>query len=220
MLAQRRQTMTVHIRRHFRAGIKHCVPLITLLLCVGAVRAQGVSTHSFAGCAFPDTAQAQCFNDTVEIACPAPGEAFYGQDAQYGTSASTPSYTIHEPVAGSQVTVDNRTGLMWASTGSNNGNTATWVNAIPSCEGSTFAGFTDWRLPNVLELASLVRYGPVGAPYINRTAFPGTVSGFYWASTTYVPDTAYAWYVLFTNGNVSVNLKTNLYRVRCVRGGP
>ena len=31
----------------------------------------------------PDTGQTKCYNDSVEITCPEPGEDFYGQDAQY-----------------------------------------------------------------------------------------------------------------------------------------
>ena len=31
----------------------------------------------------PDTGQTKCYNDTVEIPCPAPGEPFYGQDGNY-----------------------------------------------------------------------------------------------------------------------------------------
>ena len=33
----------------------------------------------------PDTGQTKCYNDTVEIPCPSPGQPFYGQDAQYQT---------------------------------------------------------------------------------------------------------------------------------------
>jgi hypothetical protein len=36
---------------------------------------------SFAG-GLPDTGQTECYNDAAEIACPAPGEGFYGQDAR------------------------------------------------------------------------------------------------------------------------------------------
>ncbi len=45
---------------------------------------------SFAG-GLPDTGQTKSYNDTAEIACPAPGQDFYGQDAQYSTNPR--SYT-------------------------------------------------------------------------------------------------------------------------------
>ena len=39
----------------------------------------------------PDTGQTKCYNDSVEITCPEPGEDFYGQDAQY--QLNPPSFT-------------------------------------------------------------------------------------------------------------------------------
>ena len=39
----------------------------------------------------PDTGQTKCYNNTAEIPCPAPGEAFYGQDGNY--TINLPSYT-------------------------------------------------------------------------------------------------------------------------------
>jgi hypothetical protein len=214
--------MSNRLRQYLLAGIKYCAHGIIGALLYVPASAQGVSTHSFAGCAFPDTAQAQCFNATVAIACPTGvNDAFYGQDAQYGATASTPSYTIYEPVAGKQVTVDNRTGLMWASTGSNNGNTASLANGITSCENSTFAGFRDWRLPNVRELGSIVLYGKTGTLYIDAGAFPNTASNSYWSSTSYPPpNQTNGWLIQFNTGITGADTKTFVHYVRCVRGGP
>ena len=39
----------------------------------------------------PDTGQTKCYNATVEITCPSPGQPFYGQDANY--SINPMSYT-------------------------------------------------------------------------------------------------------------------------------
>lgn len=86
--------------------------------------------------------------------------------------------------------------------------------------GGGYANYTDWRLPNVRELMSIVDYGAAAAPRINTTAFPDTVSGVYWTSTTYVPGTTLAWIVNFNNGGVNTNGKTTTTYVRCVRGGP
>ena len=194
---------------------------LTLLTCLaGVAGAAGGAVHSFSGCGFPDTGQTLCYDNQ---ATPAPGACPHGnpgQDGDRSVSADQPSYTIYNPVAGSSVTVDNRTGLMWASTGSNNGNTAVWTDALLSCENSTFAGYSDWRLPNVRELASIVDYGAANAPFINTTAFPGTQSNGYWTSTTYMPTTTKAWDVFFDFGNVSIGNKTTNNYVRCVRGGP
>ncbi len=45
----------------------------------------------------PDTGQTKCYDDSGEITCPQPGEAFYGQDAQY--TINPPSYTKLVPLA-------------------------------------------------------------------------------------------------------------------------
>jgi hypothetical protein len=41
--------------------------------------------------AVPDTGQNKCYDASVEITCPSPGQAFYGQDAQYNINPM--SYT-------------------------------------------------------------------------------------------------------------------------------
>jgi len=50
---------------------------------------------------------------------------------------------------------DNLTGLMWARAMNMFGN-CTWTNAISNCNAVSYGGYTDWRLPNVRELQSLV----------------------------------------------------------------
>ncbi len=42
-----------------------------------------LSSMALAGWPIPDSGQTKCYNDTAEIPCPAPGEDFYGQDANY-----------------------------------------------------------------------------------------------------------------------------------------
>jgi hypothetical protein len=67
----------------------------------------------------PDTGQIKCYNNTVEIPCPQPGEPFYGQDAQYGSN--TQSYTKLDatdndlPTSATSWAMvrDNVTGLIW-----------------------------------------------------------------------------------------------------------
>lgn len=106
---------------------------------------------------------------------------------------------------------DNRTGLMWQkeyATGK------TWQQALKYCEDSTYAGYSDWRLPNKNELASLLDPGKSSAPYSN---FPDMPSDWFWSSSTYVFNTDFAWGVPFYYGNVSYRNKTYNGYVRCVR---
>ncbi len=101
--------------------------------------------------------------------------------------------------------------------------------------GGGFAGHTDWRIPNVNELQSIVNYqnlSPAVDTAFNTSCAAGctvlTCSctqsfffGDYWPSTTYQDFPGYAWYVSFFSGYVdsSNGGKSNSYSVRAVRGG-
>ena len=120
---------------------------------------------------------------------------------------------------------DNVTGLMWAKDGAGagclNNSSVVWSSAIDWAVGLTFDGYSDWRLPNVTELQSiLVRDAGQGSPYINATYFTGTKSGSYWTATTPPYAADFAMMVDFNNGGVSCDVKsTYRYYVRAVRGG-
>lgn len=98
--------------------------------------------------------------------------------------------------------------------------TYTWANALNYCKNLTLAGKT-WRLPSVNELKTIVDRGQSAVPFINQTAFPGTVALSYWSASTSVPGPTLAWSVPFSNGNVYYLLpKTDSGYVRCVSAGP
>jgi hypothetical protein len=50
--------------------------------------------------------------------------------------------------------VDPSTGLMWA--GKDNGKAVTWHKAVSYCRNLRLAGYSDWRMATLYELASLV----------------------------------------------------------------
>lgn len=161
-------------------------------------------------------------HDLPDTGQPTPGyTATFGEDCDYNPAATQMSYTDN----GLTVT-DNLTGLMWvedgSSAGCNSGGSLNWENAITFCEGLVYGGYDDWRLPNVKELFSIVEHHVIGtgAPYINQTSFPNTVSNWYWTSTTYVPFSSSAWGVDFNVGNVGGFFKTDNKYVRPVRAGP
>jgi hypothetical protein len=94
----------------------------------------------------------------------------------------------------------------------------TWDNAIAYCEGLSLGGFTDWRLPNIEELKSIVDVTTYN-PAINTAYFPTTVSAGYWSSASCAPGTpSYAWFVDFSYGRMGSSNKTSTHYVRCVRG--
>ena len=86
----------------------------TLALLIAAVCSTGQSSaegspdaRSFT---IVDTGQTRCYGSTQEIAAPAAGRAFYGQDAQYAGNA--PGYRDN----GDGTVTDLNTGLTWAAT--------------------------------------------------------------------------------------------------------
>ncbi len=106
-----------------------------------------------------DTGQSQCFNTRDVITPPQPGEAFYGQDAQY--QGHSPSYTDN----GDGTVTDNVTGLMWQQSSDLNGDGRITVDdkltaseALEGADSFDLAGYDDWRLPSIKELYSLILF--------------------------------------------------------------
>jgi hypothetical protein len=126
--------------------------------------------------------------------------------------SATSSFTDN----GNGTVTDNVTGLMWQQV---DDTPTIWRNAIPYCENLTLASYTDWRLPNVKELSSLVddtRSNPAFNPaYIVITSVDPP---FYWSSSTLALDTTAAWSVNSYNGETGYWNKLNAVYVRCVRG--
>ncbi len=95
------------------------------------------------------------------------------------------------------------------------GSSTTWQAAIDRCEALELDGYSDWRLPNINELKSIVDRSKVN-PAI-AVGFENTSSHYYWSSTSYEDYRDSAWFVYFYNGDVSHYLKGNNFYVKCVR---
>ncbi|MDD5011978.1 MAG: DUF1566 domain-containing protein, partial [Phycisphaerae bacterium] len=128
----------------------------------------------------------------------------------------TPASGAHFTKAGN-LTTDNGTGLMWVADhaaigtvgGYNFASTMSWSDAllaVTALNSAAYGGYSDWRLPNIKELQSIVDYGRVG-PAIDTTYFPNAQSYSYWSSTTLAGGTVYAWYVYFDDGYVGYDNK-------------
>ena len=131
--------------------------------------------------------------------------------------ANTKTNTFHDNGNGS--VSDIATGLMWQKRDDNVARL--YAGAIANCDGLTLAGESDWRLPNIKELTSLVDYR-VDDPAIDGSLFPGTNSARYWSVTSVESSSNEAWIVQFFTGRAEYISKVfagetvNVY-VRCVR---
>jgi len=116
---------------------------------------------------------------------------------------------------GTSVLIDYLTGLMWAK--SANALPRTWAAAVDYANQSTYAGFDDWRLPNLREMRSLLHYGRNAVTWLDGVGFDGLQSARYWTSTTFYYNTANAWYVHLSQGGSFVAPKSNSNYVLLVR---
>jgi hypothetical protein len=91
------------------------------------------------------------------------------------------------------------------------------AEALAWCDGLTWAGRGDWRLPAPDELLSVIDYGRF-APAVDPSLFPAT-SDFFWSSSLYAAGTTIAWVVHFASGHQSYSGRDQRYRFRCIRGG-
>ncbi|MCK4814570.1 DUF1566 domain-containing protein, partial [bacterium] len=136
---------------------------------------------------------------------------YYVRAVRGGQSGSFDNLVIN----GDGTVTDTSTGMMWQKETAGSMN---WEAALGYCENLSFAGYDDWRMPNIKELRSIVHCGKY-SPAINTEYFPNTVSSGYWSSTTYRGSTNYAWHVHMYSGNVFNRDKSDTYYVRAVRGG-
>ena len=163
------------------------------------------------------TGQTSCYNASSSMTCPSSSSAdFYGQDAQYTSKCTAQSFS-----STSNVVIDNNTGLTWEKSPSEN--TYTWDNASNHCNelnSSNYGGRSNWRVPNPLELLTIVNnstYNP--ATNSNFTGMPTSNSTYLWTNSEYKGNTSYAYYFSPSYGCYWYDgTKTNTYKVLCVSG--
>ena len=183
------------------------------------------------------TGQTKCYDARTEIPAPQPAAPFFGQDAQHPGPA--PAYQDNADGTIS----DTVTGLMWVKA---RGSKVTWNQASADAPNCRVAGHTDWRMPTIKELYSLINFtgafrlnAQQSTPYLNTRIFDFKYGDLSlgereidcqdWSATTYVGTTMNgnptAFGVNFADGRIKGYPKStprgdNKRYVRYVRGNP
>ncbi len=97
---------------------------------------------------------------------------------------------------------DLLTGLIWTKN-ANAGGLVNFYAARDAADAMTTAGYTDWRIPNILELESLLHAGASDtAAWLNSEGFQNVQAAEYWSSNAYADDLYAGWTINFgTNTN-------------------
>lgn len=132
---------------------------------------------------------------------------------------------------GDGTVTDTTTGLMWkqcpegqsgASCAVDSTQEFNWKKALEQAQSVNasggFAGYSDWRVPNIKELGSLIALDR-GNPTINTNMFPSTPTSSigFWSSSHYALFNSHAWYVGFNYGGDAYNSRSKTNRLRLVR---
>ncbi|MBI9077066.1 MAG: DUF1566 domain-containing protein [Desulfatibacillum sp.] len=157
------------------------------------------------------TGQTKCYdNANNEIDC-----LGTGQDGAWNKGVAWPSPRFLDH--GDGTVTDLMTHLMWTKNASVE--SASWEIALSNMEtrnGTAYLGHSDWRLPNVEEMASLLDYSnkdpvlPADHPFTN-------VVREYWTSTAYSETDCFQLYLRW--GYSQKKNKGNSYAIWPVRGG-
>ncbi|MBN1422789.1 MAG: DUF1566 domain-containing protein [Planctomycetes bacterium] len=221
------------------------VSILNYLFASGPAPAACPDCYPCRPCRLPATGARKCWDPTKgefggEVPCN--NTEWPGQDAFYQTGCPAEGRFVDN--ADGTVS-DTCTGLMWekdtpmppSAYDPDQGGRIQWPMALRYCEDLELAGYDDWRLPNVLELATLIdnwtrsedRWpGPYGVnPVFRDRSLPDEEdlsigSWTYWASTFVQLGILAYRYVDFQDpaiGWEAFDQRWLRYHVRAVRGG-
>ena len=115
-----------------------------------------------------------------------------------------------------KVILDTKTNLMWQDNSEAKTKLLKWTDAINYCESLTLGGYSNWRLPNIRELESIVDINNADPVIVD--VFVNVSNNLYFSSTTNLTlGSDSALLVKFQYGDVLNAPKDNTYNIRCVR---
>ncbi len=146
------------------------------------------------------------------------------KDDGYYQAGATRSYSRNEDSV-----IDNITGLQWQDNESvskqwltqenydaGQYNDITGDTAASYCTALRLGGHSDWRLPSIGELETLIDYGKTN-PTLSSDLFQNSIADTYWSSTTSAEYNDEAWRVFLDYGYSNYYSKDEGTNVRCVR---
>jgi hypothetical protein len=143
----------------------------------------------------------------------------------YPVSEGSLSRTLPVAAATSKWVVDDlRTGLMWIGCeyGSESGTNCndsviktSWLGQWNHCADLDWGGFTDWTIPSIYELRSLVDYHH-GNDEVDSTIFPG-LDQMLWSSTPHTEYNGNYYTYSAANGRIDTYDDSSSLAVLCVR---
>jgi hypothetical protein len=194
----------------------------------------------------PQTGQTTCY-DSAGTAIPCAGTGQDG-DLRVGIVWPNPRFAIIycnstgpcsdqgsdcDGDALTDIIKDNLTGLIWSRdvnlpAVSQDAGARTWQQSLDYIKVLNLCGYTDWHMPTIVELESLVTEAQDNsADWLTTQGFTNwpvnfTSNNTYWSSTTrigYLNDYGSAWIIRIKNGDVTNSTKTRSNYLWPVRSG-
>ncbi len=192
--------------------VRTAIPLVFLgILFHGSVRADAPPAP------VPRTGQTACYKASGDAVIDCAGT---GQDGDTLTGVAWPDQRFIDD--GERSVTDRLTGLSWTRDADPAGGPKTWQQAldyIRTLNDRNHLGRSDWRLPNVNELESLVTKQPGLVAWLTSQGFRNVRTDAYWTSSTYASYTSCAWSVGMYSGIVAGRGKAEGSYIWPVRGG-
>ncbi len=143
----------------------------------------------------PKTGQTSCYSSGASnLVIPCQGT---GQDGEIRAGVAWPSPRFTVDGSGDCVT-DNVTGLKWVR--SPDSTRRTWQEALDYANSLTLCGHGGWRVPNIVQMKSLIHYGlRDAAAWLNTQGFSNVQdNSTWWSSTSWAYWPNYAWTIYWS----------------------
>lgn len=179
------------IQKSYRGNIVFGEDLMVLKTDITSSKPKALNSYTIV-----DSGQRIAYSNNSIISLPQNEDDFFGQDANY--IINPPSYTDNQ----NGTVTDNVTGLVWQQ---DMGQKSTLVDALKKVKSVKLGGYSDWRVPTIKELYSLIQFsGSVKGdkalyPFIdtkyfnqpigNTNANEREIDAQTWSSTEYVGKT-------------------------------